>query len=108
MLVTCTNTKIKYHKAPNGAFFVHRGIVMLLPLSEVVRLREEKYKEFLEYVGKRINDEFLDSDEVCINYSIIKNFGLDPYDSRWQNYIRVLGYTVENDRSCSWIKISGW
>lgn len=81
---------------------------MLLPLSEVVRLRDEKYKDFLEYVGKRINDESLESDEVCINYITINNFGLDPYDSRWQSYIRVLGYTVENDRSCSWVKISGW
>lgn len=44
---------------------------MLLPLSEVVRHREEKYKEFLEYVGKRINDESKDSDEVCINYNTI-------------------------------------
>lgn len=81
---------------------------MLLPLSEVIRLREEKYKEFLEYVGKRINDESKDSDKVCIKYNIIENYGLDPYDSRWQNHIRVLGYTVENNRSCSWIKISGW
>lgn len=81
---------------------------MLLPLSEVVRLREEKYKDFLDYVGKRINDGFFDSDEVCIKYDIIKNFGVDPYDSRWQKHLRALGYTVENDRSCSWIKISGW
>ena len=69
---------------------------MLLPLSAVVKLREEKYKDFLDYVG------------VCIKYNTIKNFGLDPYDSRWQKHLRALGYTVENDRSCSWIKISGW
>ena len=81
---------------------------MLLPLLEITKLREEKYKEFLEYVGKRINDEFNNSDEVCIKYNIIENYGLDPYDSRWQNQIRVLGYIVENDRSCSWVKISGW
>lgn len=44
---------------------------MLLPLSEVVKLREEKYKNFLEYVGKRINKESIDSNEVYINYSTI-------------------------------------
>ena len=81
---------------------------MLLPLSEVVKLREEKYKDFLEYVGKCINNESTDSDEVCIKYSTIIDYGLDPYDSRWQKHLRALGYTVENDRSCSWIKISGW
>lgn len=81
---------------------------MLLPLSAVIELRGKKYEDFLEYVGKCINDEFFDSDEVCIKYDIIKNFGVDPYDSRWQKHLRALGYTVENDRSCSWIKISGW
>lgn len=81
---------------------------MLLPLSAVVKLREEKYKDFLEYVGKCINDEYLNSDEVCIKYDTIKNFELDPYDPRWQRHLKALGYTVENDRSCSWIKISGW
>lgn len=81
---------------------------MLLPLSEVVRLREEKYKDFLEYVGKRINAESLSSDEVYINYDIIENFGLDPHDYRWKNHLKTLGYTVVNDRSCLWIKISGW
>lgn len=81
---------------------------MLLPLLEIVRLREVKYKEFLEYVGKRINDESKDSDEVCIKYSTIIEHGLDPFDPRWKKHISTLGYTVENDRSCSWIKISGW
>lgn len=81
---------------------------MLLPLSEVVKLREVKYKEFLEYVGNRIIEESKNSDEVCIKYSTIEDYGLDPYDSRWQRQLRVLGYTLENDRSCSWIKISGW
>lgn len=81
---------------------------MLLPLSEVVRFREAKYKEFLEYVGNRINKESMDSDEVCIKYSTIEDYGLDPYDSRWQRHLKVLGYTVDNDRSCSWVKISGW
>ena len=81
---------------------------MLLPLSEVVRLREEKYKNFLEYVGKRINKESIDSNEVYINYSTILEYGLDPFDSRWHRHITVLGYTIDHDRSCSWIKISGW
>lgn len=81
---------------------------MLLPLSEITNLREKKYKDFLEYVGNRINEESIDSDEVCIKYSTIEDYGLDPFDLRWQRQIRVLGYTLENDSTCLWIKISGW
>lgn len=81
---------------------------MLLPLSEVVKLREEKYKDFLEYVGKCINGEYFNSDEVCINYDTIEKFGLDPYDHRWKRHLKALGYTIENNSSCLWIKISGW
>lgn len=81
---------------------------MLLPLSEVVRLQEEKYKNFLEYVGKRINEESKNSDEVYINYDTIENFGLEPHDYRWKNHLKTLGYIVVTDNSCLWIKISGW